>query len=260
MSSISAKERLHQCYRWLRHRNGHGVHSPFVFNLIDQAISDRFGYYACQDIDLIRRTLKYNTAPFTADGSSDVGKSQDLTIAEIVSKEAIDKKHGELLFRLTNFLKPTRIIQVGAGAGLSTLYLSSYAKGLEVIILEENPVTARFAQTLLEKESKNKIKVNTGTYKELFPNALKEIGKADMIFFNTSANDTFDYDLFKQYIEQFQDGTVCIFNKIHAGRQRKELWKEITSCPEVTVTIDLYSMGLVFFNRKLHKRNYITYF
>ena len=40
----------------------------------------------------------------------------------------------------------------------------------------------------------------------------------------------------------------------------REFWKEICSHPEVTVTIDLYSMGIVFFNKKLHKRDYIVYF
>ena len=44
------------------------------------------------------------------------------------------------------------------------------------------------------------------------------------------------------------------------SRKMREFWKEICSHPEVTVTIDLYSMGIVFFNKKLHKRDYIVYF
>ena len=47
---------------------------------------------------------------------------------------------------------------------------------------------------------------------------------------------------------------------IKASRKMRELWEEICACPEVTVTLDLYSLGIVLFNKKLHKRDYIVYF
>ena len=50
------------------------------------------------------------------------------------------------------------------------------------------------------------------------------------------------------------------FEGIKASRKMRKFWKEVCAHPEVTVTIDLYSMGIVFFNKKLHKRDYIVYF
>ena len=43
------------------------------------------------------------------------------------------------------------------------------------------------------------------------------------------------------------------FEGIKASRKMRELWEEICACPEVTVTLDLYSLGIVLFNKKLHK-------
>ena len=53
---------------------------------------------------------------------------------------------------------------------------------------------------------------------------------------------------------------VFVFGGIKASRKMRELWEEICACPEVTVTLDLYSLGIVLFNKKLHKRDYIVYF
>ena len=86
------------------------------------------------------------------------------------------------------------------------------------------------------------------------------MGKVDFVFFNTIYEQQNNVWLFNECSKHVHDGSVFVFEGIKASRKMREFWKEVCAHPEVTVTVDLYSMGIVFFNKKLHKRDYIVYF
>ena len=208
-------------YRGIRYRKGFGVHSPFVFNLITKVIEEKCSYYSFYDIELLRK---------------------------------------QLLFRLTNYFKSKNILQIGTTMGLSTLYLTSYATGLRCIALENVPEFATIARQAFAKEGRNPIDLRIGNYKDLLPQALNDINSLDFVFFNTLYEQHNNLWLFNECMKYAHNDTVFVFEGIKASRKMRELWEEICACPEVTVTLDLYSLGIVLFNKKLHKRDYIVYF
>ena len=247
-------------YRGIRYSKGYGVHSPFVFNLITKVIEERCSYYSFYDIELIRKQLLFRDDSITYPDRQQKRKLRHRTIGEIVEREAIKPKHGALLFRLTNYFKSQNILQLGPSMGLSTLYLTSYAPGLRCIALENIPEFASIARIAFENAAHNPIDLRTGNYKELLPRALEDMGKVDFVFFNTIYEQQNNVWLFNECSKHVHDGSVFVFEGIKASRKMREFWKEVCAHPEVTVTVDLYSMGIVFFNKKLHKRDYIVYF
>lgn len=247
-------------YRGIRYRKGYGVHSPFVFNLITKVIEERCSYYSFYDIELIRKQLHFRDNIITYPDRQQKGVLRSRTVGEIVEREAIKPKHGALLFRLTNYFKSKNILQLGPSMGLSTLYLTSYATGLKCIALENIPEFASIAQIVFDKATRNPIDLRTGSYKELLPQALKDIKHLDFVFFNTLYEQQNNIWLFNECVKQVHNETIFVFEGIKASCKMREFWKEVCSHPEVTVTVDLYSMGIVFFNKKLHKRDYIVYF
>ena len=82
----------------------------------------------------------------------------------------------------------------------------------------------------------------------------------DYVFFNTLYEQQNNIWLFEECLKHVHGDTVFVFEGIKTSRKMREFWREVCCHPEVTVTIDLYSMGIVFFNKKLHKRDYIVYF
>lgn len=246
-------------YRGLRYRRGYGVHSPFVFNLITKVIEERCSYYSFNDIELIRKQLLFRDEVIPCPKRGQTKRIRSRKIGDIVAREAIKPKHGALLFRLANYFKPQNILQVGTSVGLSTLYLTSYATGLRCIALEENPELATVARISWEKAARNPIDLRTGDYRKLLPGALEELGTVDFVFFNALSEQPDNVWLFNECMKQAHEGSVFVFEGIKSNRKMRELWKHIGTLPDVTVTVDLYAMGIVFFNKKLHKRNYIVY-
>ncbi|WP_297905777.1 SAM-dependent methyltransferase [uncultured Parabacteroides sp.] len=247
-------------YRSIRYRRGFGVHSPFVFNLITKVIEEKCSYYSFYDIELLRKQLLFREEKITYPDWQNKGELKTRSIGEIVKREAIKPNHGALLFRLTNYFKSKNILQLGTTMGLSTLYLTSYATGLKCIALENIPEFATIARQAFAKEGRNPVDLRIGNYKDLLPEALKDISSLDFVFFNTLYEQQNNLWLFNECIKHAQNDTVFVFEGIKANREMREFWEEIRICPEVTVTLDLYSLGIVLFNKKLHKRDYIVYF
>lgn len=247
-------------YRCIRYRKGFGVHSPFVFNLITKVIEEKYPYYSFYDIELIRKELLFREEKITYSDRQNKGLRKNRAIAEIVKREGIKPKHGALLFRLTNYFKSKNILQIGTSMGLSTLYLTSYAKGLKCIALENVPEFATIAEKALSKGGRNPIDLRIGSYNELVPKAVKDFDRLDFVYFNTLHEQQNNLWLFKECMKQAHNDTVFVFEGINANQTMRDLWKEICACPEVTVSLDLYSLGIILFNKRLHKRDYIVYF
>ena len=231
-------------YRRIRYRKGHGVHSPFVYNLITKVIEEQSPYYRFNDIELIRRQMLF----------------KEDKLAYFIKRGSISPKHGALLFRLANYFRPDNILQVGQTFGLSTLYLTSYKPGVKCISLENIPEYASVSQWAYDKGARTAIDRRIGNYHQLLPGILQEMGKVDFVYFNLKNEQYPDIYLFNACIPHISDQTVFVFEGIKASRNMRTLWKEICAHEKVTVSIDLLSMGLVFLNPKLHKRNYHVYF
>lgn len=227
-------------FRGLRHRRGHGIHSPFVFHLVTQVIEDRCRYYYFDYIDLLYKKYAYS----------------DPSKAALIRKRSIKRRDGELLFRLANLFKPTRILQIGATTGISTLFLASYSTTVRCLSLESDPTLAELAKEVYIKAENTTIEQCVGDYRDTLPKALERLKEIDFIFFDLCREQNSIGRLFIECLKHINPNTVCVINHIHRGKTMRDAWKELQQQPRVSVTIETGSVGIVFFDNKLHKRNY----
>lgn len=225
-------------YRFLRFRKGFGVHSPFAFAFITKVIDERWEYYCYQDIELIRKQLmQHENRPV---------------------RQEIKRSHGELLFRVVNYFKPRKLIQFGSPAGIGTLYMASYASGLNCLVLEENEEFAQQTRWSLQRKAYISADIRQGDYRQTFPEALQEMDKVDFIFFNSPQ--TLNRSFIDEALKHIHPDSVFFIEGIRANKAMRQLWKELCTSPQVVLTFDLYNIGILFFNPRLQKRNYIVYF
>lgn len=247
-------------YRILRRRKGFGVHSPFVYNLITKVIEEKCSYYCFYDIELVRRQLYYRETFFPWIDRRREKQPAKLAIGEIVRREAVGKKQGALLFRLANYFKPKHILQVGGSVGLSTLYLTAYSPDVACVVLENMPSLAAVAREVWKKGARVPIDLRVGPYNTLLSAALQQMERLDFVFFNRLEASDDREALVDACIEKACSETVIVMSGIQANPTMRAFWRSVCARPEVTVTLDLYTMGIVLFNRKLHKRDYTVYF
>lgn len=206
----------------IRHHKGHGIHSPFVFNFITKVIEEKTPYYAYLDIN------KYLN-----------------NFSKIKHKET---KLNRLTFKVINYFNPKKILEIGAGNGINTLYLTATSSDIECLSIEINPEKQKKAQELLQNWDR-KITLSS----EIYPQ-LKE--HADCIYINLR-NFQPDESLLIPYLMKSVNKDSFIFiDGIRTNRKRQALWKKLIKQDEVIVSFDLFHVGILFFNKKYFKHNY----
>jgi len=236
-------------HRKIFHRKGYGIHSPFVFDLITNVVEQRLPFYAYKDIDLIRLHLRLHN-------QSIIYKEKQYSIKKYLQKQAITKKEGELLFRLSNHYKLHSIVSVGSSMGFTPLYLTGYSSKSQCITLEQEQDIAAIAQKSISKSSCSLIQIMQGAYQSLLPEALSKLQQIDCIYISKEITTEELMKIYQDILPFLHDKSIVIISGIHASSQKRNLWKQICKDPKITVSVDLYKLGLIFFRPKLHKRMY----
>lgn len=86
---------------------------------------------------------------------------------------------------------------------------------------------------------------------------LAGISKTDFVFFdgNHQYEPTLKY--FNMCLDKVHSKSVFVFDDINWSEGMQRAWNEIKNHPKVTVTIDLFMMGLVFFDPDLSKQDFV---
>jgi len=208
-------------------------------------IEEKTPYYIFADIENFRKELLNCENP----------------IRTLTSKETQSKNYGALLFRLVNFFKCQTILQIGSSTGLMSLYLAlPLRNSCECYALEERTGLLETARTFAENHSLKNLHWMEGAYAHNLHQLNPEIAPFDLIFINTMGNSDKTREALNLTIPLIDQGTVMVIDNIRRDKSMKKLWQEIKNRPDVGLTIDLLSVGLVFFNTKLHKQHYKNYF
>jgi predicted O-methyltransferase YrrM len=251
--------RKYLIYRRLR-INAHGIHSPFVFDLFNQVINNKSPFYAYSRIENIRKELlKDNTEIIRTDlGAGSFKKHSPVrSVKDIASAAAKSAKHAQLLFRLVDFFQPQNILEIGTSFGLSTMYLAIANSKSEVITIEGCPETRKIALKNFKEAELANIRSLEGNFNSVLPEILSSVKKLDLVFFdgNHKKNPTLSY--FSQCLEKAHNESIFIFDDIYWSKEMAQAWNEIKAHPKVTVTIDIFQMGIVFFRKEQAKQHFV---
>jgi predicted O-methyltransferase YrrM len=228
----------------------HGVHSPFVYQLIDEVIYDYKQKPEYQTSENLRKQLlndeRYITITDLGAGSYINNKKQK-QVKQLAKNALKSKKLAQLLFRLAKHFKPRNIVELGTCLGVTTSYLSAAAPDAKIITLEGCPQTASVAKENFEKLSLKNIHSTIGNFDETLPKIISENQELDFIFIDGNHRYDATHNYFNWCLPRLNNQSVMIFDDIYWSAGMKKAWEEIKEHPQVTVTIDLFWIGLVFF-------------
>ena len=244
-------------------KNEHGVHSPFVFNLVTKCFYDKKKYAEYSILKEYRNSLlaNKNTIEVTDFGAgSRVFKSNTRAINQIAKNAGISRKRAELLFRITNYFQPHDILEIGTSLGLATSALSLGSRSIgtkaKVTTLEGCPETINQCQLQLQKFNINNVECITTEFSNYLNTAT---GNCDcqLIYFDGNHSKQATLEYFELLLPTITNETVWIFDDIHWSTDMEEAWKIIKSHPKVTVTIDTFQWGIVFFREEQLKEHFV---
>ena len=233
--------------------SGHGIHSPFVFDFITQVMNDNRYFYAYDSIEQIRKNLLRNHQVLTIEdfgAGSAVAKSNERKISDISRSSLKPKKFGQLMFRIVNYYQANNIIELGTSLGITTSYLASANLKGNVYTFEGAKQAAAIAKQNFDNLSLNNIEVIEGNFDETLQPQLNKIASADFVFVDGNHREKPTIQYFEWLLKKATESSVFIFDDIHWSQEMEEAWKYIQQHAAVTLTIDLFFIGIVFFRKE----------
>lgn len=243
---------------YLKSVDEHAVHSPFVFELIEE-VFDPASYYVFEDIEALRGILMVtdkaiNVTDYGA-GSS-FGNPYKKNIRKIARHALSPPEDLQMIFRLIKHLKLQNILEIGTSLGISTAYLAAAVEPHPLYTLEGCPETAKVAKMNWKKLGIGNVNLMQGEFSKTLPEALSQLQHVDLVYFdgNHKYEPTMEY--YRQCLDKANEYAVFIFDDIYWSREMTKAWNEIKSREEVTLTIDLFNLGIVFFRNKQPKQHF----
>ena len=247
----------------LRAKSRHGLHSPFVYRLVDEVIYDLNNKDIYNEIENIRSGLLSDNQVITVTdlgAGSHVNNNRQKKVSDIARNALKSTKLAQLLYRLLKDLQPRNMIELGTCLGTTSLYLKSAATSTELYTLEGCPQTANVAKRVFEKSGIHDVKQVTGNFDDTLPGVIEGLEQLDFVFVDGNHQKDATLNYFEWCLPKVHENTLLIFDDIYWSEGMKEAWSIIKSHPKVTVTVDLFWIGLVYFKKGQVKEDFLIRF
>tara|TARA_R110000868_G_scaffold213882_3_gene464025 strand:- start:3197 stop:3967 length:771 start_codon:yes stop_codon:yes gene_type:complete len=242
----------------LKSTNQHGVHSPFVYDLVTTCFYDKRIYSDYKTIINYRKALLKNTTKIKVTdlgAGSHVVKQQERTVSELSKNAGTINKRAKLLYRVTKYFKPKNILELGTSLGIATHAMHLGNPSSKITTIEGCPNISEFTKSNLKSNKLENIHVITDNFNV-------EIDKLksktyNLIFFDGNHQKKATLSYFESLLETANNDSVFIFDDIYWSKGMTEAWEAIKQHPKVTITIDTFFWGFVFFRKEQVKEHFV---
>lgn len=215
---------------------------------------------AFKELDVLRHQLKQSTVSFEINdlgaGSKKLGTSR--RVGQIAKHGIATKKQAEFFYRLVQKFKPATIIELGTSLGLTSLYLAKANPQTQLYTIEGADKLVEFSSALFKQHSTQNIISIHGSFDEQLPVLLDKLNTADMVYFdgNHACEPTLRY--FEMALKKKHSNSIFIFDDINWSEGMQTAWRQICSHPEVTVSLDFFFFGIVFFRSESKNKEHFV--
>ncbi len=238
------------------------THSPFVFDLINHVFRNKEYYNDFAILDnyfdeLKQKESAIETTDFGAGAGENDYKVYLKPLGKIVKERSHTKPRLHLLYNLMKYFRPETMLEFGTAAGVSSMYLKKGLPESRMVTMEGCPGLCAVARENFERMKLENITVSNGNFDVILPEVLKSFDKLDFVFFDGNHRKEPTLNYFNQCMEKAHENTLFVFDDIHWSKGMETAWNTIKADNRVSLTIDIFWFGMVFFKKGVVKQDFI---
>lgn len=250
---------------FLKAGDEHALHSPFLFDYYRRIIvpkNDNHPDYAT--IATARNQMRNSTQVIeTVDlgAGSRVNKSNLRKVSQIAKNAEKPPRFGKLFYRMVREQQSKTVLELGTSLGITTMYFAKANPQASIYTFEGCPYTAAIAKENFQQQAIDNVEIITGNIDDTLVPFLTQLNKPlDLAYFDANHRYEPTVRYFKQCLPYIHEDTIFIFDDIYWSKEMTQAWEEIKQHPDITVTLDLFWIGIVFFRKKQLKQDFVLKF
>lgn len=245
--------------------NQHGVHSPFVFNFCEQTLykkqKNEFEHVA----ELCRQKMIQSSAKIQF-----YQGEKHSSLSAFAENRIPLAKYNRLLFRwIQNQKLGNHIIEIGSSMGVLPIYLQRGSSDIiRYFVFDNSSKIINISEFNVSTST-----INESIHFSIFQNAKSiihqlenqwrqnnvgiEQNKIDLLIVNDIKNNVDFWELIDWALPHLATNGSIIMNKKNKSAELQLRWKQLQFHPEITVSIDMFDMGMVFSRKEQQKEDFI---
>ena len=279
------------------HRDGYGIHSPFVYDLVRNVVFNKNRW------DVPGRLREYHHKIRNADGSipvqdlgagsrlrggkgkvtasrlrsnvkKETGRGQEETesgkglisgaerkISSIARRSSVTRRQGALLYRLAKWYGPAAVIEAGTGIGISTSYLAAGAGHAGVTTIEGSPAKFQFAQSHTDVAGSGGLEFLLGSFDSYFDGLVDNAPNRTLFFIDGDHRYVPTMQRISSILSREElSETMVILDDIYWSDEMEQAWKASCAHPGVDISLDLFHMGILIRRPGISRQHFRTNF
>jgi predicted O-methyltransferase YrrM len=237
------------------------IHSPFLFELMKYVFNDSKKHQPSvfNEIEAYRKKLVNDATVIRFEdhgaGADATGKTiREVSVSTMASKALKQGKYSRFLYRLVDYLKCTEAIELGTSLGITTSYLASACNQVKTVEADKNVLN--IAEEGWKQLSKRNIKSYCFDLNEGWTHLSNEIDTIDFLFVDANHRKEAVIRYLLQALPYIHQKSVIVLDDIHWSEDMLEAWNLLKSRKEVSLSFDIFQMGVLFFDSNLSKQHF----
>lgn len=258
-STFQLTKKFIQYFLTASNGKGHGVHSPFVYNFIEKILTDKKEYTCYSTIEAQRKILLQDETVIEVEdfgAGSTVIKTNKRVVKKIAASSLKSKKFAQLLYRIVQYYQPKTIVELGTSLGITSSYLAAGSTITKLFTFEGSANIAAKATQIFTNLEYTNLTLVEGDFAKTLPPLLSSLQEIDLAFIDGNHKKEPTLNYFHQLLQHSTNSTILIFDDIHWSAEMEAAWEQIKKHSKVTLTIDLFFIGLVFINTDFKEKQH----
>lgn len=235
--------------------NRHGVHSPFVYSFADKVL---YGKQHClyePAAELCRKRMIQSKKRILFDGKNE-------SLGSIIFRNVPSAKYNRMLFRWVQYQQlGNHIVEFGSTMGVLPLYLQRGDSAVNRYHIFEKSETLQeiTKYNLTEYECNESIRVLPYTNVTDATAFLQEqdVVNIDLLIINQPMETDEFWQLIEWAIPRLGSQGSIVFNRLNETPESQLRWKQLQNLADITVSIDLFGMGMAFARKEQIKESFL---
>jgi len=236
----------------------YNVQSPFLYDFVTYVLDTKKEFYAFQSIEEQRhrlRSLKKVIKIYDFGAGSSSLTLEKRKVSDIAYTALSGASKCRTLFNLVNHYNCRNILELGTSLGISSAYLASANQTSKVTTLEGDVNIARIAEEVHQLLGLKNINIVTGPFNNTLSGIIAKYDCIDMAFIDGHHLELPTLQYFEMIVSQCDNNSIVVVDDIYWSKDMTSAWNKIIENKKVTLSIDLYDIGIVFFRKELSKQH-----
>ena len=243
-------------------RGPHGVHSPFVYNLITVVLREKQRSSHFLIVEQERKRLCNSKDILDVEdfgAGSRIHNKSKRTVGDIARTALQPASHAHAISLLAKHAGAVNILELGTSLGITTAHLAASLPGSAVYTIEGSNSIAEVARGIWKRAELGSIDSTTGSFARVLDDVLAKMPSVDFVIIDGDHRGDACLSYLNKILPYTGENTVFVLDDIYWSPSMTEAWKKCVSDERFSLTLDFFDFGVLYQSKGRVKEHFMLY-